>query len=58
VLGLGSETRMNLPGRPDGNWRWRFAPEQLTPELRARLRLLTRVSGRVPPSETETSPTV
>jgi 4-alpha-glucanotransferase len=53
VLGLGSETRMNLPGRPDGNWRWRFARDQLTPELRARLRLLTRVSGRVPPSATE-----
>jgi 4-alpha-glucanotransferase len=58
VLGLGSGTRMNLPGRPDGNWRWRFAPDQLTPELRARLRLLTRVSGRIPSTGTETSPTV
>jgi 4-alpha-glucanotransferase len=55
VLGLGSETRMNLPGRPDGNWRWRFAPEQLTPELRARFRLLTRVSGRAAPSRTKTT---
>ena len=24
VLGLGSEARMNLPGRARGNWRWRF----------------------------------
>jgi 4-alpha-glucanotransferase len=58
VLGLGSDTRMNLPGRPDGNWRWRFAPDQLTPELRTRLRLLTQVSGRVASRETGTSPAV
>ena len=25
VLGLGSEARMNLPGRASGNWRWRFS---------------------------------
>ena len=24
VLGEGTEARMNLPGRPGGNWRWRF----------------------------------
>ena len=24
VLGLGSDARMNLPGKPDGNWQWRF----------------------------------
>lgn len=24
VLELGSEARMNLPGRPSGNWSWRF----------------------------------
>ncbi|MBA2447436.1 MAG: 4-alpha-glucanotransferase, partial [Chloroflexi bacterium] len=23
VLGLGSQARMNVPGRPDGNWAWR-----------------------------------
>ena len=28
-LGLGSETRMNRPGQAEGNWRWRFRPEQL-----------------------------
>ena len=48
LLGLGSEARMNLPGRPDGNWRWRFAASDLTPELRRRLRALTAVSGRLP----------
>ena len=46
VLGTGSEGRMNLPGRGDGNWRWRYAASDLTPELRARLRAITEGSGR------------
>ena len=29
VLGLGSEARMNVPGRPEGNWGWRFRWEQV-----------------------------
>jgi 4-alpha-glucanotransferase len=49
VLGAGSEARMNLPGRPSGNWRWRFAASDLTPGLRRRLRALTDGSGRRPP---------
>jgi 4-alpha-glucanotransferase len=48
VLGLGSEARMNLPGRADGNWRWRFETADLTLELRRRLRALAAVSGRLP----------
>ena len=24
VLGLGTEARMNFPGRPAGNWSWRL----------------------------------
>jgi 4-alpha-glucanotransferase len=39
---------MNLPGRADGNWRWRFAVADLTPELRKRLHALAAVSGRLP----------
>ena len=27
VLGFGSDTRMNTPGKPDGNWRFRFTRE-------------------------------
>jgi 4-alpha-glucanotransferase len=38
VLGLGSEARMNYPGRAEGNWSWRLEPGQLTDELAARLR--------------------
>ena len=37
ILGLGSEARMNLPGRQSGNWEFRFAWDQLTPEMIARL---------------------
>ena len=27
ALGLGSEARMNVPSRAEGNWRWRFGAE-------------------------------
>jgi 4-alpha-glucanotransferase len=30
VLTLGTEARMNYPGIPEGNWRWRFTDGQLT----------------------------
>ncbi len=29
LLGLGSRARFNLPGKPDGNWRWRIREEDL-----------------------------
>jgi len=48
VLGLGSEARMNRPGQPMGNWRWRFRREELTPDVRARLREVTWLYGRFP----------
>jgi 4-alpha-glucanotransferase len=48
VLGLGSAARMNLPGRPGGNWRWRCAEGAFTPELQERLARLTEVYGRAP----------
>ena len=48
VLGVGSEGRMNLPGRASGNWRWRFAAADLTPALRRRLRAISEGSGRAP----------
>ncbi len=51
VLGLGAEARMNLPGRPNGNWGWRYASSALTPELRRRLRAVTEGSGRCPPKQ-------
>jgi 4-alpha-glucanotransferase len=51
VLGLGSEARMNTPGRADGNWRWRYLPEQITPEMEHRLRLLTETYERAAPTD-------
>ena len=46
VLGLGSEARMNLPGRQAGNWGFRFTWEQLTPDLIQRLRSLVDLYER------------
>lgn len=46
VLGLGTAHRMNLPGKPDGNWAWRFTPEQLTPALTTKLREMTETYAR------------
>jgi len=48
VLGLGSEARLNTPGRPDGNWSWRYPSRALTPELQHRLAELCRIYGRHP----------
>jgi len=46
VLGLGTEARMNLPGTSRGNWRWRFRPGALSPELAKRLRELNEAYDR------------
>lgn len=46
VLNLGSEARMNLPGRPTGNWRWRCNDEMLSAPAFEQLRDLTRVTNR------------
>ncbi|MBI2767655.1 MAG: 4-alpha-glucanotransferase [Chloroflexi bacterium] len=47
VLELGSEARMNVPGRPDGNWGWRFRWEQLDSSRPAWLRELAETYGRL-----------
>jgi len=46
VLGLGSEARMNTPGRATGSWRWRMAPGALTAEHAKRLRAAAEEAGR------------
>jgi 4-alpha-glucanotransferase len=48
LLGVGTEARMNYPGRPAGNWGWRFREADLRPDLAARLRELTDCYGRLP----------
>ncbi len=46
VFGLGSEARMNTPGKAEGNWSWRARREGFRPELAARLRRLAELTGR------------
>lgn len=46
VLGLGSEARMNLPGRAQGNWQWRFCEGDLTDSMAARLNELATMYDR------------
>jgi 4-alpha-glucanotransferase len=62
VMGLGTEARTNFPGRlyppsednkpPEekkhGFWEWRYRSEDLTDEMRDRLRTLTKIFGRFP----------
>ena len=48
VLSLGTEARMNYPGRADGNWRWRCPQEALTAGLFDRLAEWTEVFRRAP----------
>ncbi len=48
VLGLGSEARMNQPGRASGAWKWRLRDGALTAELARRLRAATGEAGRLP----------
>jgi 4-alpha-glucanotransferase len=48
LLDLGNEARFNSPGVAEGNWSWRLTPEQLGPQVLARLRALTEDAGRLP----------
>lgn len=48
VLGLGSDARLNHPGKGTGNWRWRLPRGALTAGHARRLREATRRAGRLP----------
>jgi 4-alpha-glucanotransferase len=48
LLGLGSDARMNSPGRAQGNWSWRYPGNVLTDELKEQLKLITTTYGRSP----------
>ena len=45
-LGLGSEARLNTPGKPSNNWRWRVREEQLSADLCRHVAGLVQDSGR------------
>jgi 4-alpha-glucanotransferase len=46
LLNLGAESRMNVPGRADGNWRWRSQEDMLTDRAFDWLKELTKTSRR------------
>ena len=47
-LGLGSQARMNVPSRAQGNWQWRMLPGKADEALAQRIGQLTRLYGRSP----------
>ncbi len=49
LLNLGAESRMNIPGRPSGNWRWRSPGNMASNPSFRWLRDLTETSRRVEP---------
>jgi 4-alpha-glucanotransferase len=47
LLNLGSEARMNVPGRAAGNWRWRCTEDMLPESAFQWLRAVTETSNRL-----------
>jgi 4-alpha-glucanotransferase len=46
LLGLGTGSRMNLPGTTEGNWGWRFDWEDVPLDLAGRCARWNRIYGR------------
>ena len=46
-LNLGTEARMNYPGRPSGNWSWRMPEDSLMPGLQRYIKELNNTYGRL-----------
>ncbi len=47
VLGLGSESRMNVPSTVGDNWKWRVGAEEISPDLAQSLRREMELYGRL-----------
>ncbi len=58
LLNLGEEARMNIPGRPEGNWRWRCTEEMLSDQAFEWLGDLTKNAHRSKPVITENAKSV
>ena len=58
LLNLGGEDRMNVPGRAEGNWRWRCTEEMLSDPAFEWLRDLTKDANRSKPLTSESAQTV
>ena len=48
ILALGTEARMNQPGRQFNNWEWRVTPQQLGSRRFEEFGEMTQASGRAP----------
>ncbi len=46
ILNLGSQARMNFPGKLGGNWSWRFSWDQVDQTLTSKLRYLAEIYQR------------
>lgn len=46
-LGLGSESRINVPSTVGLNWKWRLLPEEIDNELLKEIYNITKVYGRI-----------
>ena len=59
LLQVGAEGRMNLPGRAEGNWQWRFHAGALESGVVERLAGMARLYGREreKPAPLEPAPT-
>lgn len=53
LLNLDRESRMNFPGRPEGNWRWRCTEQMLSDQPFEWLAELTKNAHRSNPSMTQ-----
>ena len=47
-LNLGNEARMNYPGKPGGNWTWRFTWEQISKGLTQNIKEMSVIYERPP----------
>ncbi|MFW8601549.1 4-alpha-glucanotransferase [Desulfobacterota bacterium M19] len=47
ILGFGEDCRMNTPGSPDNNWRWRCAGRFINDNIALKLRSETEFYGRI-----------
>ncbi|MCX7798481.1 MAG: 4-alpha-glucanotransferase [Melioribacter sp.] len=48
ILNLDSEARMNFPGKPDGNWQWRFTWDQINEDIKNKISKLVMLFERYP----------
>ncbi len=46
LMNLDNEARMNFPGKPSGNWQWRYEAQMLSDDIAGRLKEMTELYGR------------